>query len=102
MKAVIIICSLLAVLFVSCDGMNDNIKEYLDRGEIAYIGKADSVTTAGGINRIKLLWKINSDPRITSCKILWNDKQDSVKSRKNRCFLSSPMPFRILNSFVRL
>lgn len=78
MKAVIIICSLLAVLFVSCDGMNDNIKEYLDRGEIAYIGKADSVTTAGGINRIKLLWKINSDPRITSCKILWNDKQDSV------------------------
>ncbi|WP_250822664.1 DUF4998 domain-containing protein [Parabacteroides caeci] len=58
--------------------MNDNIKEYLDRGEIAYIGKADSVTTAGGINRIKLLWKINSDPRITSCKILWNDKQDSV------------------------
>lgn len=77
MKAVIIY-SLLALLFVSCDGMNDNIKEYLDRGEIAYIGKADSAKTVGGINRIKLLWKINADPRIASCKIFWNDKQDSV------------------------
>lgn len=78
MKAVIIICSLFALLFVSCDGMNDNIKEYLDRGEVAYIGRVDSAKTAGGINRIKLLWKINADPRIASCKIFWNDKQDSV------------------------
>ena len=76
-KNIILYC--LSFLFLlACDGMNDNIKEYLDRGEINYIGRADSATAAGGINRIKFMWKINADPRITSCKIYWNDKQDSV------------------------
>lgn len=76
-KNIILYC--LSVLFLfSCDGMNDNIEEYLDRGEENYIGKVDSATTAGGINRIKFSWKINSDPRIDSCKIYWNDKQNFV------------------------
>lgn len=66
------------LFLLACDGMNDNIKEYLDRGEINYIGRADSAIAMGGINRIKFMWKINMDPRITSGKIYWNDKQDSI------------------------
>lgn len=76
-KNIILYC-LSFFFLLACDGMNDNIKEYLDRGEINYIGRADSATAAGGVNRIKFMWKINTDPRITSGKIYWNDKQDSV------------------------
>lgn len=76
-KHIILYCiSLLCLL--ACDGMNDNIKEYLDRGEINYIGIPDSATAAGGINRIKFTWKVNADPRIKFCKIYWNEKQDSA------------------------
>ena len=45
------------LFLLACDGMNDNIKEYLDRGEINYIGRADSAIAMGGINRINLCGK---------------------------------------------
>jgi hypothetical protein len=58
--------------------MNDNIKEYVDRGEVDYIGKTDSVSVAGGKERILINWLVNRDPRIESCIIYWNDKADSA------------------------
>lgn len=69
---------LISFVLFSCDGMNDNIREYLDEGEINYIGRADSALAAGGIGRLQLSWKINSDPRIEACKIFWNNMTDSV------------------------
>lgn len=69
---------LISFVLFSCDGMNDNIREYLDEGEINYIGRADSALAAGGIGRLQLSWKINSDPRIEACKIFWNNMTDSI------------------------
>ena len=66
------------VLFTACYDMNDNIEEYLNRGEINYIGKADSAYTMGGEERIRFFWKINDDPRIEECRIYWNNYQDSI------------------------
>jgi hypothetical protein len=58
--------------------MNDNIQEYLERGETEYLGKADSVMAIGGKERILITWIVNKDPRIESCVIYWNDKADSA------------------------
>ena len=55
---------LLSFLLASCSGMNDIIQEYLDRGEINYIGKTDSIYAIGGKNRITFKWIVNADPRI--------------------------------------
>jgi hypothetical protein len=65
-------------LLASCSGMNDNIREYLERGEIEYIGKADSVKAIGGKERIRISWQVSKDPRIESCIIYWNNKTDSA------------------------
>lgn len=35
-------------LLASCSGMNDIIQDYLDRGEINYIGRPDSLLSTGG------------------------------------------------------
>ena len=67
------------VLFISsCTNMNDNIREYLDRGEINYIGKVDSAATFSGKERILFKWKLNDDPRIERCMIYWNNNRDSI------------------------
>ena len=77
MKNRIILYGLL-LLLASCVKMNDNIKEYMDRGEINYIGKVDSASTAGGKERILFTWKANNDPRIEQCWIYWNNMRDSA------------------------
>ncbi len=68
----------ISLLFFSCDGMNDNIKDYLKAGELNYIGRVDSAVASGGNGRLQLTWKINTDPRIEACKVYWNNKEDSV------------------------
>jgi len=68
----------LFLLMIACNGMNDGIQEYLDRGEVNYIGRVDSATTIGGNNRIRINWLVGYDPRIESCIIYWNSKRDSA------------------------
>ena len=65
-------------LLASCSGMNDIIQEYLDRGEINYIGCPDSLSTTGGNERIQLKWLVGKDPRIEGYIIYWNNRKDSV------------------------
>lgn len=64
MKNKLLIISLIALLMSSCDGMNDNVNIYLDKGETVYIAKSDSVKVYSGLNRFKLQFWI-SDPRAT-------------------------------------
>lgn len=71
-------------LFASCSGMNDIIQEYLDRGEINYIGSPDSLSTTGGNERIQLKWLVGKDPRIEGYIIYWNNRKDSVVGEINR------------------
>jgi len=68
----------IVLLMSSCQKMNDNIQEYLDRGEIDYIGTPVWATALGGNNRILLLWMVNTDPRIEQCTIYWNNGLDST------------------------
>lgn len=79
MKYIVNIIMLVSfITLTSCSGMNDIIEEYLDRGEINYIGRPDSVTCDGGVYRVKLTWKVGKDVRIESCKIFWNMGADSL------------------------
>ena len=67
---------LLSFLLASCSGMNDVIQEYLDRGEINYIGKTDSIYAIGGKNRITFKWRVNADPRIEKMFIAWQNGEE--------------------------
>jgi hypothetical protein len=62
----------------SCDKMEDGYMEFTKGGEIVYIGRADSVKVYPGNGRIKLSWLLVSDPKITKCKVYWNEKADSM------------------------
>lgn len=92
-----IVLSVLFLTLASCEGMNDIIEEYLDRGEINYIGSPDSVTCYGGRGRINLQWKVGKDVRIEQCKILWNMRTDSIiypidRSKLANGFVSLELP----------
>src|SRR3546814_6919591 len=61
------------------DPMDDTYKEYLDGGERVYTGRVDSVETFAGYKRVGLSWLLISDPKITYCKIVWNNGADSIR-----------------------
>ena len=70
------------VIFTSCKGMNDNIEEYLNRGELNYLGRPDSAYVLGGNGRVNIIWKINDDPRITGATIIWNDLDNNKQQQE--------------------
>lgn len=61
-----------------CETLEDTYKDFIGYGEITYIGKADSVKTRGGRNRIELSWLLISDPKVSNYKVFWNDGSDSI------------------------
>lgn len=65
-------------LISSCDKMEDGYMEFTKGGEKIYLGKADSVRTFSGRNRIKVSWLLLSDPKINKSVIYWNEKADSA------------------------
>lgn len=86
MKKAVFFISIVFVLS-SCLKMNDNIKEYMDLGEINYIGKVDSAIALSGKERILFKWKVNADPRIEQCMIYWNNHRDSTRFPVNTSLL---------------
>ena len=82
---------LLSFLFASCTGMNDIIQDYLDRGEVNYIGKTDSIYAIGGKDRITFKWIANADPRIEKMFITWQngDKKDTLSCDVDRSTINS-------------
>ena len=71
-----VLVSFSSLFFTSCTGMNDIIQEYLDRGEINYIGKTDSIYTVGGKERVTFKWLVNSDPRIEKFVVEWLEGEE--------------------------
>ena len=99
MKNTVIFFSMIFVLIMSsCLKMNDNIKDYMDRGVVNYIGKVDSAVALSGKERIVFKWKMNSDPRIERCVIYWNNYRDSASYPVNASdmdengYLSAELP----------
>lgn len=80
----IILSTLLFTLILSCDKMNDIHKEYLNQGEIIYLGIPYSLNAYSGLERVKLTWMQSSDPDITETVIYWNRKSDSIVKPFNR------------------
>jgi hypothetical protein len=80
-KKRILLCCLLLVLagigILSCSKMDD-YKKVLQGEEIVYTGKIDSLKLYPGRNRIKLSWYLLYDPKVTKCKVFWNDRHDST------------------------
>src|SRR5690606_31000960 len=65
--------------FVSaCKKLDDNYKQFIGDGEITYVGKADSLHLRGGDRRAELSWLLMSDPSVSSYKVYWNNRQDSL------------------------
>jgi hypothetical protein len=58
--------------------MNDLHQPYLDRGEIIYTEKVDSLISFSGKNKIKLQWFLFSDISISKARIFWNKRTDSL------------------------
>jgi len=63
--------------FMACT-KSDDYKKFTEKGEISYTGKLDSVRIMSGSNRVYIRGLFLSDPKVTLCKIFWNNKADSV------------------------
>src|SRR3546814_7884614 len=67
------------VLVSGCAKQDDTYRQFLDKGEIVYVGKADSVQVFPGKNRLKLSWLILADPNVSKAKVFWNNHSDSLE-----------------------
>lgn len=63
----------------ACSEMDATYEEYLEGGERIYTGRADSLKAFPGYKRVGLSWLLISDPKITYCKVFWNNGVDSMK-----------------------
>lgn len=77
---------LLSLLFltVACDDMNSIHQKYFDRGITIHTGTVEWLRAYPGLERVRLAWFINADPRITKTVIFWNNRADSVVVDVNR------------------
>jgi hypothetical protein len=68
---------LLAATIGSCSKWDD-YKKYTANGETVYTGKMDSVKIYPGRLRVKMTGLLPADPKISRCKITWNEGRDSA------------------------
>ena len=61
----------------ACSKMNGTYADFVKDGAIVYPGKADSLTTKPGKERMGLSW-ILSDPAVRKCVVYWNQQTDSL------------------------
>ncbi|NGM60837.1 DUF5017 domain-containing protein [Sphingobacterium sp. SGG-5] len=78
MKRLFLILCVLVFFVSSCKKLDDNYKQFIGDGEITYVGKADSLHLRGGDRRAELSWLLMSDPSVSSYKVYWNNRQDSL------------------------
>ncbi len=71
------VLALAAVIFSACT-KSDEYKKFTQGGEISYTGKLDSINIKSGNNRVFIQGLFLADPKVTLCKIFWNNKADSV------------------------
>ncbi len=64
--------------FSNCESIDDTYKEFVEGGEITYVGKADSIEVLPGRERLEVTWLLLSDPKVSSYKLFWNNGSDSI------------------------
>lgn len=67
--------TVLAVILIACSDMSELYQPYLDRGEVIYAAKVDSVVAHPGRNRIQFDLFVESQ-RIKTVRIFWNDYKE--------------------------
>jgi len=71
--------ALLAIIALgSCTQQDEGYKKFIKNGEISYTGMIDSLHIYSGHNRVQVNGLFMSDPKITECRIFWNNKADSL------------------------
>ncbi len=65
---------------IGCTKMDHYYKDYLEKAEMAYPGRPDSIVVMPGYKRVKLSAFINSDPRIRYMRVSWNNDADYVEA----------------------
>ncbi|WP_018626619.1 DUF4998 domain-containing protein [Niabella aurantiaca] len=69
----------LAVAMTSCTKTSgDAYRRYLEKGEITYPGRVDTVIVRPGNNRIQLSVVLGNDPLVMRLHVYWNNFQDSL------------------------
>lgn len=68
----------------ACKDMDSTFKEYLEGGEIKYVARVDTLIGYPGKNRVKLVWPIGRDSRVTYVQIFWNNYEDSLRVDINK------------------
>jgi hypothetical protein len=63
--------------FFACSKMNSTYKDFVKDGAVVYPGKADSLKAYPGRGRLGLSWTL-ADPKVSDCKIYWNQGKDSI------------------------
>lgn len=76
-NTLVLITLTLLITFFSCSKMDD-YKKYTAGGEITYIGKLDSLVIRSGFKRVQIRGLFMADPKVTSCRIYWNNRADSI------------------------
>ncbi|UNY97486.1 discoidin domain-containing protein [Zhouia spongiae] len=81
----------MTVLFIlGLAGCSDDkpYSDYFTYSPIEYIGKVDSVSYLSGVNKVRLTWKVSTDPSVKSLEISWledgGDKEMSVDVDENQ------------------
>ncbi len=64
---------------ISCQDMNENFKEYLDKGEIIYSNKVDSIIGYSGKNRIKIEGYITNAFNVKEIVVTWKQNNGEQK-----------------------
>lgn len=72
-----IFLALIISVLISCKKWDD-FKKYIDKGEVLYTGKMDSVKTYSGKERVMLEGLLKSDPKLNKIAIYWDNDKDSV------------------------
>jgi len=81
----------LLLLGVSCGKMEDSYKEFIKDGERIYAGRVTEVITTAGNEKLKITWKIPTDPNINEFRIFWNNNRDSLSVNFDRASYNKPM-----------
>lgn len=62
----------------SCTTQDAGYENFIKNGEISYTGMIDSLKIYSGHNRVQVNGLFIADPKITECRIFWNNRKDSL------------------------
>lgn len=69
---------LILLLFWACNDEMDDYRKYAEGGEISYTEKLDSIKIFSGRERLMIQGVLDADPKVTSLRVYWNGKKDSI------------------------